>query len=165
MAATVAVAALSGACAIPVMEFTIASSKEIEWSRAGRFEQIRKSVEGEDIVAFGEPDMNKALDRALEGVPGAVAVVDGKVRLYVAAFYLGYIVEGKALIDRSIAPREDAGAPGATVVHLMDAGSEVFHLTPADFAAFRAMLGERAKPEILAFLLAHDPRPALTAAQ
>lgn len=57
------------------------------------------------MIPTGIPNMKEAVDRALEKVPGAVALVDGvvssKFAFYLVVMSTGYAVEGTPLIDPS----------------------------------------------------------------
>ena len=59
------------------------------------------------MIPTGIPNMKEAVDRALEKVPGAVALVDGvvssKFAFYLVVMWTGYAVEGTPLIDPSFA--------------------------------------------------------------
>ena len=100
------------ACTTRLLDFTIVSSKNIDLSKADSFERGKSRVEGVDnawIIIFvptGIPNMKEAVDRALEKVPGAVALVDGvvssKFMYFVLVASTGYVVEGTPLIDPSL---------------------------------------------------------------
>lgn len=102
-------------CTTRLVDFTIISTKNIDLSRAASFQRGRSRIKGKDkvfIIVFiptGIPSMKEAIDRALESVPGAVALVDGVVAS--EGFWLllgqsGYVVEGTPLIDTSMASGE-----------------------------------------------------------
>ena len=100
------------ACTTRLLDFTVISSKNIDLSKAATFERGKSRVEGVDkayIIIFiptGIPNMKEAIDRALEKVPGAVALVDGvvssKFAYFVVAAMTAYVVEGTPLIDPSL---------------------------------------------------------------
>ena len=103
---------LSG-CTTRFIDFTIISSKNIDMSRGAEFIRDRDRVIGKDsasIIIFiptGTPNAKEALDRAIESVPGAVALLDGVISQ--KFFYIPYIygestiiVEGTALIDPAL---------------------------------------------------------------
>lgn len=106
------------ACSQRLIDFTIISSKNVDLSKAAEFTRGRERVEGKDtkyIIIFiptGIPNMKEAVDRAIEKVPGAVALVDGvltAVNWYVP-FIVGassYVVEGLPLIDKSLISGEE----------------------------------------------------------
>jgi uncharacterized membrane protein len=90
-------------------DFTIVSSKNIDLSRGADFKRGTNRVKGEDIVVItgfnvpSTPNMKTAIDRAIEYVPGAVALLDGVISQKTISypFYtrMGYVVEGTPLVD------------------------------------------------------------------
>jgi hypothetical protein len=72
-------------CTTRLVDFTMISTKNIDLSRSADFRRAQQRVKGKDeamIIIFiptGVPNMKEAIDRALESVPGAVALVDGVV--------------------------------------------------------------------------------------
>ena len=102
-------------CTMRLVDFTIISTKNLDLSRAASFERGKSRVEGKDeamIIIFiptGFPSIKEAVDRAIESVPGGVALVDGVVTAKSWWFIFGqssYVVEGTPLIDSSIASVE-----------------------------------------------------------
>lgn len=100
---------LSG-CTARIGDFTIISSKNIDWSQASSFKRQFSRIEGVDkchIIIFiptGVPNMKEALDVAIESVPGCVALLDGALykRVWWIPYIYGqtsYIVEGTPLLD------------------------------------------------------------------
>jgi hypothetical protein len=93
-------------------DFTIVSSKNIDLSRGADFKRGTNRVKGEDIVVItgfnvpSTPNMKTAIDRAIEYVPGAVALLDGVISQKTISypFYtkFGYVVEGTPLVDMGI---------------------------------------------------------------
>jgi hypothetical protein len=111
--------ALTG-CKTRFVDFTIISTKNIDLSKAGTFQKGSTRSEGVDktyIIIFiptGAPNLKEAIDRAIESVPGAVALLDGVVDQ--GFFYFPYIygeaaytVEGTALIDPALVPGHAKG--------------------------------------------------------
>ena len=101
-------------CTNRLIDFTVISSKNIEWNRASSYRRADKRVEGTDqvhiiiIIPTGVPNAKEALDRAIESIPGAVALVDGVLSSkswYIPYIYgqMSYVVEGTPLIDTKIA--------------------------------------------------------------
>jgi hypothetical protein len=90
-------------------DFTIVSSKNIDLTRGADFKRGTNRVKGEDIVVItgftvpSTPNMKTAIDRAIEYVPGAVALLDGVISQKTVSypFYtkMGYVVEGTPLVD------------------------------------------------------------------
>ena len=102
-----------------MVDFTIISTKNVDLSRAAMFQRGKTRVEGKDqcsIIIFiptGVPNVKEAIDRAIESVPGAVALVDGVLTShywYIPYIYgqQSFVVEGTPLIDPSRAqgPRQ-----------------------------------------------------------
>jgi hypothetical protein len=109
-----AVVLLSG-CTQRYIDFTTISSKNMDMSRGAEFERGTQRVVGEDmshIIVFiptGQPNAKEALDRAIEGTPGAVALLDGVITH--KFWWIPYIygqssieVEGTPLIDPRLKP-------------------------------------------------------------
>ena len=84
---------LSG-CTTRFLDFTIISSKNVDMSRGAEFKRESTRVVGEDsasIIIFiptGTPNAKEALDRAIESVPGAVALLDGVISQKLYSLYL-----------------------------------------------------------------------------
>jgi hypothetical protein len=104
-------ALLTAGCTTRLTDFTVLSSKNLDFAHAGDFKRGTNRVTGKDeayIIIFiptGVPNIKTAVDRALESVPGAVALVDGVVYAENWWFIIGansYIVEGTPLIDPAI---------------------------------------------------------------
>jgi hypothetical protein len=99
------------------LDFTVVSSKNVDLSKASTFERGKSRVEGVDkaylilFIPTGIPNMKEAVDRALEKVPGAVALVDGVVSSKFVYFILGgmsaYVVEGTPLIDPALTDNKE----------------------------------------------------------
>ena len=107
-------------CTTRLTDFTIISSKNIEWSRANEYQRDVKRVKGKDVthiiifIPTGIPNAKEALDRAIESYPGAVALLDGVIThnfWYIPYIYgqQSYIVEGTPLIDPKISPTKSHG--------------------------------------------------------
>jgi len=123
LAAALAIVPLLSGCVNRITDFTLLSTKNIDLTKASNFKRAANRVTGEDkalvIIIFptGVPSVKEAVDKALEGVPGAVALVDGVVKSKGWWFIYGensMIVEGTPLIDPSLAAqplpaRDEAG--------------------------------------------------------
>ena len=101
-------------CTTRLIDFTMISTKNMDLSRAATFRRGPTRAEGIDscsIIIFiptGTPNIKEAIDRAIETVPGAVALVDGVVsyKSWYIPYIFGkamYIVEGTPLIDPQLA--------------------------------------------------------------
>ena len=109
MALSAAALALLVGCTTHMGNFTVISTRHIDWSRAHQF--VRGShVEGRDImhiivlIPTGTVTIPAAVENALRQVPGAVALVDVSIRQ--SSWYIPYIygrgaiiVEGSVLVD------------------------------------------------------------------
>ena len=112
-----ALALLTGiSCVRTITDFTIVSTKNVDLSRMSEYKRDPLMRRGKDVVHWvtifpiswtGEPDMKPAIDRAIQSVPGGVALVDGRIResFWWIPFIYGQnaiTVEGTLLIDPKI---------------------------------------------------------------
>jgi hypothetical protein len=115
IAASAALALLSG-CTTRITDFTVISTKNVDISTIGHSKRGTNRIEGRDtahtiiFVPTGIPNLKEAIDRAIENVPGAVALVDGVVYheyFYIPCIYgrASYVVEGTPLITDESARR------------------------------------------------------------
>jgi len=107
---TVFVMPLSG-CITSQGNFTAVSTRDIDWSRAGEFKQGMEWIEGRDacyiiiiIPTKSHVLIDRAVENALDKVPGAVALLDVSVKQIIICIPFifmkdGYLVKGRALID------------------------------------------------------------------
>ncbi|MFH0738875.1 MAG: hypothetical protein V2A59_03340 [Candidatus Omnitrophota bacterium] len=97
-------------CVVRLADFTIISTKNIDLARGADFKRGQSRVEGVDsvsiiiIIPTGTPNIKEAIDKAIEGVPGAVALLDGVItaKSWYIPYIFGkssYVVEGTPLID------------------------------------------------------------------
>jgi len=103
---------LLSSCSQRMLDFTIISTKNVDLSKAGNFTRSKTRTEGTDLVHMifyfptGIPNMKEAIDKALEKIPGAIALVDGVVyhKSWGVILYgqTMYVVEGTPLIDPSL---------------------------------------------------------------
>ncbi|MBL8012206.1 MAG: hypothetical protein JNN05_00015 [Candidatus Omnitrophica bacterium] len=102
-------------CTVRLTDFTIISTKNIDLSKASSFERGKTRVEGKDevsiiiIIPTGVPSIKEAIDRAIESVPGGIALVDGVISMKQWWFIMGsssYVVEGTPLIDTTMASNQ-----------------------------------------------------------
>jgi hypothetical protein len=115
-------AALSS-CATQVSYFNVISTRYVDWDRADEFIRGDKPVRGEDIAKIivlvpsrAEVSLDVAVDKALQQIPGAIALVDVRVSykyFYVPLIYgeMGYIVEGRVLIDPLVQAKNTPNHP------------------------------------------------------
>lgn len=101
-------------CSTRLIDFTIISSKNVDLSKLSQLKRDSKRVEGVDkvhIIFFiptGTPNAKEALDRAIESIPGAVALVDGVItqHFWWIPYIYGqsyFVVEGTPLINPDLA--------------------------------------------------------------
>lgn len=112
--ALIAVSMILGliSCTMRLTDFTVLSTKNIDFTHSANFERGKSRVEGEDVahillfIPIGVPNMKEAVDRAIESVPGAVALVDGVLSARGFWIFLYgqnvYIIEGTPLIDKTL---------------------------------------------------------------
>jgi hypothetical protein len=113
IAQAIAMAVFLSGCSQRLMDFTVVSSKNIDLSKGADFKRSPSRVTGEDkkgifmFIPMGRPNAKEALDRAIEKVPGAVALTDGVITS--KWWWIPYIygestieVEGTPLIDPNI---------------------------------------------------------------
>ena len=100
-------------CATRLVDFTIISTKNIDLARGADFKRGPSRVQGQDtvhiiiIIPTGTPNIKTAIDRAIQSVPGAVALLDGVVTAkgwWIPYIYgqSSYVVEGTPLIDHKL---------------------------------------------------------------
>ena len=99
-------------CTNRFVDYTLLSTKNVDLSKAETFKRGPNRITGEDsqmIIIFiptsSTPNLKNAIDKAIESVPGGVALVDGVVSMRNWWFIIGenaIIVEGTPLIDPSI---------------------------------------------------------------
>jgi hypothetical protein len=105
---------LAVACTTRLGSFTVISTRNIEWNRAGEYKRSSERIEGVDtvhIILFFPTktsiDMQTAVDDALDQIPGAVAVIDAVLSLRNWSVWVygqtSYIVTGSVLVDPVIA--------------------------------------------------------------
>lgn len=123
-------------CVTRLGSFTVISTKNIDWSRAGEFKRGSR-VDGQDlahiIILFPTKFMiniETAVDKAIEKVPGAVALVDVVLkdkRFYIPYIYgqLAFIVEGTALIDPKLISNADELEDSSYYIGLCDRKSNI----------------------------------------
>lgn len=112
--AVVLMSLLMSGCAFRLIDFTVISSKNIDLSRMDQLERVPERVVGEDAIYYITiiptgiyPNPEEALDRAIESVPGGVALVDGVLtrKYYYIPLIYGkdwYEVEGSVLVDPTL---------------------------------------------------------------
>ncbi|RJR22320.1 MAG: hypothetical protein C4581_01010 [Nitrospiraceae bacterium] len=105
-------------CTMRLTDFTLISSKNVDLSRLAEYQRGTSRVEGEDRVHLiltiptkFQITIKEAMDKAIESIPGAVALIDGVVSfeqvnipiLNIIYANRAFIVEGTPLIDPKLA--------------------------------------------------------------
>lgn len=125
-------------CKTRIMDYTIISTKNLDMSRIG--EMKRSTGEENRIVGVDrahivlifpvtkKASMEEAVDKALESIPGAVALVDGVVyrRDFRFPFVYGLhaiIVEGTPVIDESLIGYQPIESTGYSMVQINEEDS------------------------------------------
>ena len=127
----------STGCTQRMIDFTISSTKNVDLSNAASFKRGTVREEGIDtkhiIIIFptGVPNMKEAVDRAIEKVPGGVALVDGVIShkyFYIPYIYgqNSFVVEGTVLIDPTVAAET---LEGDAMAVRMSNGGELQYIT------------------------------------
>jgi len=104
---------VAAGCTARLVDFTMISTKNVDLTKGASFVRGPSRVEGSDkvhiiiIIPTGTPNMKEAIDRAIESVPGAIALMDGVVsqRAWTIPLIYGqsmFIVEGTPLVDPAL---------------------------------------------------------------
>jgi hypothetical protein len=136
-------------CTTRLVDFTAISTKNVDWSRAASYQRNGTRIKGKDtvhIIIFfptGVPNMKEAIDRAIESVPGGVALVDGVVS--VKSFYIpliygqnSYVVEGSVLVDPALAKN---GTVGEYMIARLDKEGNLAELTSVSQKDYAELTG------------------------
>ncbi len=145
LAAVIASFVLAG-CTQRFVDYTLLSTKNVDLSKAGTFKRAANRVTGEDnrywiifIPTGGTPHLKTAVDRAIESVPGAIALVDGVVSARAWWFIIGegaVLVEGTPLIDPSL-PGASASLQSDRMVSFFNPHTGKQEAKPVDKATFQ----------------------------
>jgi hypothetical protein len=149
LAISIAFATLS-ACTHRVLDFTVISSKSVDFVSGIKYEKGKNRITGIDLVHWiviiptGTINFKQAIDRAIESTPGCVALLDGVI--YTKTWYIPYIygretaiVEGTPLIDPKTA-LNNSDMPKYGKIELDKDGkiAKVTSITSSDFSAVKA---------------------------
>lgn len=155
--------AMSG-CTTRFVDYTMLSTKNMDLSKAGTYTRAGNRVRGQDsqywiifIPTSGSPNVKEATDRAIEAVPGAVALVDGVVYSRGWWFLFGestFIVEGLPLIDPSL-PGARTSLEAECLVSFRDPRTQSMETRAVDKATYDEVkqLAQRHQDQALADLL------------
>jgi len=108
---------LSG-CTSRLVDFTIISTRNIDFSKAATFQRGKSRVDGVDmahwiiIIPTKSVNIKEAIDQAIQTTPGCVALLDGVLyyKFWLIPYIYGqqaYIIEGTPLIDQSLANNQN----------------------------------------------------------
>lgn len=151
---------LLNGCTTRFVDFTIISTKNVDLSRAGSFQKSSTRTDGIDkayIIIFiptGNPNLKEAIDRAIEAVPGAVALLDGVVTS--GFFYIPYVygeasftVEGTALLDPAQLPKQAQATTPYMIAALDKSGNVAFvnHVTKTEYDAAKSRIAAGGMPK------------------
>lgn len=147
----VCVAILSG-CVTRLVDFTVISTKNIDLAKGASFERAKSRTKGEDLVCIiifvptAVPNIKTAIDRAIESVPGAVALLDGVISQ--KAWYIplifgqsGFVVEGTPLIDPKLVT---AKLPSNYIISRLDKKGnvkETKYVSKAEYETVKKKIG------------------------
>lgn len=129
-------------CSQRVIDFTIISSKNVDLTNAASFKRGPARVEGKDskpiifFIPLGTPNTKEAVDRAIESVPGAVALTDGVITYKYFVFIFGqmsYLVEGTPLIDPALAANTTDTGPRVSVIDPATGQPRLLEVSESDY--------------------------------
>jgi len=99
-------------CSHTMTEFDILATRKVSLGRLASFNLTARAVRGEDTIhviivvpiEFRGHDLNAAINKAIDSVPGGVALVEGRIeeiKFIIPFLYsqLSYVVEGRVLVD------------------------------------------------------------------
>jgi hypothetical protein len=144
-----ACAGLLTGCSVRVADCTIASTKNIDFEKLSKSKLGSKRTSGEDmkliviVIPAGIPNLKTAVDKAIEAVPGCIALSD--VAVYNKGFYIplvigsnGYVVEGTPIID----PSSSTGGPSPKVVRvdMTNQTAQVLNLSSRELSDLRKQM-------------------------
>lgn len=144
-------------CSHRVLDFTLISSKNVDFSKASTFEKGSERVKGTDmvhwiiIVPLGTASIKEAIDKAIESTPGCVALLDGVI--YTKFWWIPYIygqqsavIEGTPLIDPSfVYNSEDAPTYGKIEMNKNGEIESVEKLSNSDYFSLKDKIVKDAK--------------------
>jgi hypothetical protein len=140
---------LVSACTTRITDFTIISSKNVDLSKMASFKRGKERITNEDriwnilFIPTGVPNLKTAIDKAIEGTPGCVAMVDGVVSTEQWYFLIGssaYIIEGTPLIDPSLASSTEVSKYNLCVLDENGNVKEYKKLTKEEYDAEKAKM-------------------------
>ena len=143
---------LSG-CVTRLADFTLISTKNIDLTRGASFKRAQSRVTGEDsvniiiIIPTGVPNMKTAIDKAIESVPGAIALLDGVLsqKVWYIPYIFGqssFVVEGTPLIDPALTSHSKLQS-NYIISKLNKKGNvvELKYVSKAEYESFKKKIG------------------------
>lgn len=135
-------------CTQRLTDFTMISTKNVDLSRVSEFKRGPARVQGRDTVLVilfiptkFQINLKEAIDRAIQSVPGCVALVDGVLYHESGWFVVGgwgsFVIEGTPLID----PKLTASLPSRHIIVAYDKNRDRFvprYVSEAEFVQVRA---------------------------
>lgn len=112
-----AVLLLLAGCTSRIGNFTIMTTKNVDWSDSINLARGNKSVKAVDkkyiivLIPTGTPNITRALNKAMDSIPNCVALVDGVIdqtTWYIPYIYgeTYYTIEGIPVIDKTLGSKE-----------------------------------------------------------
>ena len=154
-------------CTHRLIDFTVISSKNVDLSRMSTFKRGTSRPTGEDkaylilFIPTGIPQVKEAVDRSLQQVPGAVALVDGVVYYHQMWFILfgwnSYIVEGTPLIDPTLIKAGEA-RPSDYMVSYQDPATKaqkLAYVSQEEYAQVKQAIRSNDGAKVQSILAAH----------
>ena len=139
----------SGCASVRLGAFTVVSTKDIDWSRAAEFQPDNRRTTADDsyhiiiLVPTKQITIEDAVNRAIEQVPGGIALKDAVVRYKFFWLFLygksSYTVEGVVLIDPRMAVNGETPCSKYLVVYSPDGEKFIRkEVTEQEFRKFKS---------------------------
>ena len=144
-------------CTYRVVDFTIISSKNVDWTKSSTFVKGRDRIEGQDQIHYilfiptGIANIKEAMDRAIESTPGCVALLDGVVlnKYWIIPGLYGnqrMVVEGTPLIDPSLSNNlGEIPTYGKIILNRDGEVEEVSSITEMEYNSYKDKLTKQVK--------------------
>ncbi len=151
-------------CTYRMIDFTVISSKNVDLSRIHQFTKGSQRVAGEDtvyIILFvptGTANAKEAVDKAIEKVPGAVALVDGVVyhNWWYIVYFFGmeqYVVEGTPLIDKSLIESQNEMPSKYIIFYDAKGVQRMVYLTKNEYYSIKSAISKNDVSKVETLLL------------
>ncbi len=128
-------------CTSRVMDYTLLSTKDVNFVGSKYFLKAPESVKGKDtavyifVIPTSKLDIKEAIDDAIEQVPGCVALADVVVYQRTIPLILinttSYIVKGTPIIDKRLlrTPRRTSKLPSKYIYGIYDEKNKKFKVS------------------------------------